>query len=319
MIAPGKLVIALFLLAAAGPNVQPPPGQEDELAPLREKLADEPAFVEAVRSFDRVHVHLAEADALMGSKLRENGQEEAAKERFDSARAHVELVRKAYAFALKHYPNNARLHNFYGELLLDYFKDPSAAAKEWNTALMLDDELAAAHNNLGMYLLHGGRYSEGLRHMERALDLDDENPDFLFNMAQIYLIHGPQVQARHDWSERKVYKEAMEMSKKAAKLAPEDFDILQDYAVNFFAAENFGVDAKWKHAARAWEDAREHARNDTERFYTWLNEARAWIRKGDEEEAGRCLLKALELRPQSDVAKRLLEGLELDGQGFETP
>ncbi len=299
------LLLALGAATAAGQEPLP-----EAFAPLQEKLGDEQAFVDAVRAFDRTRVLLAEADAQMGAQLKESGEDAAAKERYDSANAHIALVRQAYEFALRQYPNNARLHNFYGELLLDFFKDAAGAAKEWNTALMLDDDLAAAHNNLGMYMLHAGRYGEGLRHMDRALELDDKNPDILFNLAQVYLIHGPQVRAHYDWSEKRVYNEAMKLSKKAAELAPQDFDVLQDYAVNFFAAENFGIEAKWKRAADAWETAREHARNDTQRFFTWLNEGRVWIRKGDADEARRCLTEAVKLRPQSDVARRLLEGLE---------
>jgi hypothetical protein len=77
--------------------------------------------------------------------------------------------------------------------------------------------------------------------------------------------------------------------------------------VNFFAAENYGVDADWKEAAAAWAAARKHARNDTEEFYTWLNEARVWIENNDDDRAEPCLESALALMPDSTIALQLLE------------
>ncbi|MEA3366315.1 MAG: hypothetical protein U9Q79_11810, partial [Candidatus Hydrogenedentes bacterium] len=107
---------------------------------------------------------------------------------------------------------------------------------------------------------------------------------------------------------KKVYRRAMKMSKKAAELSNE-YELIEDYAVNFFAAEHFQLEADWGDAARAWQWAREEARTDVEEFYTWLNEARVWIEDGKEAKARTCLEEALKLRPESEVAANLLSKL----------
>jgi tetratricopeptide (TPR) repeat protein len=109
-----------------------------------------------------------------------------------------------------------------------------------------------------------------------------------------------------DMPKDKLYKEAMKMSKKAADLAPDDFDILQDYAVNFYAAENFGVEVDWSEAAEAWRRTLPHARTEGEKFYVLLNEGRAWIRTAKPQNAVKPLEDALAMDAGSDAAKQLL-------------
>ncbi len=55
--------------------------------------------------------------------------------------------------------------------------------------------------------------------MEEALEVEPDNPDFLYNATQLYLNFYPQVAKRYEWPKKKVYHEAMKMSRKAAKLA----------------------------------------------------------------------------------------------------
>ena len=126
---------------------------------------------------------------------------------------------------------------------------------------------------------------------------------FLFNLTQFYLNHAPQIGELRGWKKEKVYKEAMKLSKKAASLSPEDFSLQKDYALNFFTAANFGVEADWKSSAKAWEAAREIADNDTDLFLTWLNEARAWIKAEENERAIPCLKEAITLHPDGQAAR----------------
>ena len=99
----------------------------------------------------------------------------------------------------------------------------------------------------------------------------------------------------------------MRKSKGAARYAPNDYDLLTDYAVNFYAAENFDLEADWLEAAKAWEAARAKAMTDVQRFYTWLNEARAWGFAEDWKRAAERVDEALKLRPDSESAQALLD------------
>ena len=275
-----------------------------ELQSLQPVLEDETKLVEAIRAFDKTQTPLAvqEIDAAKEEKDKLLSQKKMA-----SAQQRLALVQKAYEIGLSRYDGNARLHNYYGELLYDGFGEQEKAVKEWNTALSLDTKLANAHNNLGLHYFHTGSYRLGIQRMDDALRLEPDNPDFLYNMAQIYLVHWPQIQDIRGWSAKQVYKQAMKYSKKAAKLAPTDYNLVMDYAVNFFAGQRCGVKVSWKKAAEAWQTAREAAPTDEDRFYTWLNEARAWMAGENNKQAILCLNAALTLKPDNELAKNLLK------------
>ena len=301
------LVLGLFLCAGAA-WAQDLPAELQHLQPLLEKEGD---LTDAVRAFDEAQTALATNEM---TEARDAKDAAVAEEKSSAAKARLKLVRTAYETALGRYPNNARLHNYLGELLYDYFKEQPAAVKEWETALSIDPKHGNAHNNLGLHFFHNGDYKMGLHHMDEALRLDHKNPDYLYNMAQVYLVHWPQIQDLRGWTAEKVYHEAMKCSRKAAEYQPKDYDLVVDYAVNFFAGERCGVKVNWKKAAKAWATARLQARNDTERFYTWLNEARVWIFAKDQDQATKCLRAALVILPDDAVAKALMNKMEQDAK-----
>ena len=108
--------------------------------------------------------------------------------------------------------------------------------------------------------------------------------------------------------------ESKTWAQRAAELLPNDFDVLQDYAVNFFAAERFDIEADWAEAAAAWQAARAQARSTNEEFFTWLNEGRVRQRMGKTEEARICFEAALAIRPDSAVVKDRIAELTADGE-----
>lgn len=281
----------------------------DYLKPLQPVWDNEAALTEALRAWDKVQA--AKIEELLrapapGAAATNRTAEEAEAE----AKALSKQVRDAYELAIATHPNSARLHNFYGELLYDRYNDISGALKQWHEALSLDEKLSAVHNNLALHNFHFGEYKTGLHHLDLALKYEKNNPDYLYNMSNLYLVHSPQIADLRKWDEARVYKEAMKLSKRAVKADPTDYDIVQDYAVNFFAAENYKLEADWKEAAAAWETARGIARNEDEQFYCWLNEGRVWLRAKQPERAIPCLEQALRMRPDSAPARQMLDAIK---------
>lgn len=300
--------VVLFLMGLLAAPVPEPPGElPDQIAALQMLAGDGQRFLDTVRHFDRAQQVLAEGDMQLARQYaRADEQDRANRAR---ARAHnrLALIKRAYEELLRHYPNNARGLTYYGELLYDRLGDKVKAAEAWKMAAALDKTLSAPRNDLGLYFCTDvGEYGKGLACFEEVLKLEPDNPDYLFNVAQVYLVHFPEVEKRYDWSRKRVFKEAMKFSKRAAELAPGDFDLQQDYAVNFFAGENMGVKMNWRQAATAWQRARAVAPKEDSLFFTWLNEARAWIRQGDPERAEGCLREALRIAPDNPAAKHLL-------------
>lgn len=318
------LLASLVLLAGAmvaaqdaaddTPPLDVPPATvfdaEAELERLAPSLDDADNGFSTVRQFDRVQRRLAAWDLELAEQYDTEGDPDLARVTANRAEERVRAVARAYERILQRNPKQVDALNFLGELQYDWLGDQAAALENWEQAAALDETAHAPRNNLAIHLCHVGEYEKGLQRFDEVMALDPDNPDYLFNLAQIYLIHPAHVQRHHGIDRQEVYRRAMAMSRRAAELQPGDYALAQDYAVNYFAAENFGVEPDWREAAAAWQRARETVRRSDQLFFTWLNEARAWLRAGTHQEAARCLREALAIMPDSDVAQRLLEQAE---------
>jgi len=284
--------------------------ERSSLEPLERAMDDEQAFMRALAAFEKLHMAAARLAYQEARERQETGATAESEEALTRMREHLGLVKSAYQLGLSRYDSNAILQNHYGDLLYDYLGDPHTAMRHWTRAAELDKKYAAPHNSLGMYYFHNGMYALGLESMDKALRLDPKNPDYLFNMAQVYLIHYPQLMPIRKWDAARIYKEAMKLSATAAKLRPDDYEMWKDYAMNFFAAERFKVKPDWAKAVQAWQKARDLARNDDERFNALLYEARVHIRSNNPQKARPCLEAALTLLPDNQLARQMLDNLD---------
>ena len=278
--------------------------------PLQDLMGRPKELVAAVRAFDRQQVALAGWDNELAREYTDKGETLLAHDKQDSAQRRLLLVKQAYERVMDRYPNDARANCYYGELVYDYFGDVVEGVRRWKLAVSIDTKLDKGYNDLGIHYFHFGDYELGLACYDKALRLNPRNPDYMFNMAQAYLTSYPEIAKIRKCDKTKLYYEAMKLSKKAVKASPADFELAQDYAVNFFAAENFGIEADWPAAAKAWQQARTLARDRTDSFYTWLNEARVWVRAKDKTKALGCLKEALKIKPDSEAAKKMLADIE---------
>lgn len=286
-----------------------PAGKEPVASPasLEAYLNDQAEFERRVRAFDKLNVLVAHAKYIQAKKLEEQKDLEGAKALSNEAQALLLQVKAAYEKGLSHFEKSPILHNYYGEFAHDFMGEPAEAAAHWEKAIEQDGNFGRAHCNLGMFLLHSGKYDEGYAHVRKAVELEPDNTDFLFNMIQVYLTHFVQIMQINKWDRLRVYEEAMKLSERTVELGPKDFELLRDHALNFFLAADFGAKPNWERAAKAWQAAREHARTDVERFNAWLNEARVHIRAGNDKKARNCLEKANELSPNNSVVQTLME------------
>lgn len=294
---------------ASAVTVQNEPLPEVEpayLEPLKALSGDEDAFVDQMWAMGNAEFERLETLEMEISQSTIPTEVQAKQAEVGACVARLNALTE---LGLQTFEHNARVHNFNGTVNYDVRGKELEGVKEWHTAVSLDSKYSDPYNNLGMHYFHAGNYPLGFQNMDRALELEPKNPDYCFNMAQNYLIYRPQTEEHRGWDAKQVYKEAMKLSKKAAKLAPDDFEILQDYAVNFLAAENFGEEPDWKGAVKAWQAARKYAPEKVNVYFTWLNEGRAWRALNNMEEARRCFETALHHIPENidkGVTQRLL-------------
>ncbi|HOV60043.1 MAG TPA: tetratricopeptide repeat protein [Candidatus Hydrogenedentes bacterium] len=263
-----------------------------------------------VRNYDRLQRIMAGWHEATGKKLYEAGERDQALEHARAMRAHLLRARTLYEEALRQSPRDPDLMNYYGELLYDKFGEQDRAVALWEEVLRVDTRHARAHNNLAIHDSHEGRYEQAVAHLDEAIKREPDNADYLYNLSQIYLVHWPQVMRIRLWSMDRLYDEAMELSRRAAVLRPRDLALQRDYALNFFLAENLSSKPDWKAAAKAWSKVREVARRPDDLFNAWLNEGRVWLRAEQVDRARKCFEAALAIRPDSQVARGLVQDAE---------
>ena len=295
------IALSIMILAASLAHAVEFPQQ---VAHLNDLVSDEAALVAAIREYDQKELEYL--GSLRGQLNPAIAEEKAL---IEEAHTRILLLREVYEIALAVYPRNPRLNNYLGELQYDYLQEQAGAIVHWKKALQSDPDYANVYNNLGIHYFHIGQYSRGLEALDNAIRLDRKHPDFLFNMVQMYLSHWKDIGEIRGWSNKKIYREAMKLSKEVTKLLPDEFEVHQDYANNFYAGESLEVKVNWRDAAKAWEDARRLAKTPDQQFYTWINEGRTRLRDGDKERARAALEQALKIHPDSPVVKELMERL----------
>lgn len=302
------LIVALVLGALPSFAQQKLPANAEYLRTL---VNDQNALVDAARGYHLQQIDLTDWDYEIVQDNGETGDEVVTTTKAESMRKRIDSIREVWEFVLAAYPNSARAMNYFGEFWYDTGGNSAAAINYWKRAIAVDSKLALAHNNLGIYYFHTGDYRNGLRSIETAVELEPKNPDILFNITQMYLNHFPAIAELSGVSKQKLYQQAMKYSAQAATLAPTDFSLAQDYAVNFFAAENFELEADWAEAAMAWQKAQALASTEQDRFYSILNEARCWIRAEQPATALPRLEAAQVIEPESEVVETLIAETKL--------
>ena len=185
-----------------------------EIETLKAALDDQNNFEKKVRAFDKLHLAVARALYEKAKTLEQQNKKDEAYAAAEEAQHHIDLVKSAYEMGLEAFENSAVLHNYYGEFLYDYLGEQHDALTHWQRAIQLDNNLGRAHCNYGMYALHNGMYSTGFESMKTALRLEPNNPDFLYNMVQVYFAHSLYLMQSEKMERPQIYKEAMKMSEK---------------------------------------------------------------------------------------------------------
>lgn len=303
-------MLAFIVIAAAATGAAGLPPAYSKLESL---LDDAPRFADALHAMGKLEQARARIAIERGDLLERTGDVTGAEAARGEGQARRTMLRDAYEFAVERFGGDAPLFNHYGELLYDHFGDVNGAIVAWNKAISLDSGLAAPYCNLGVHHCETGQFALGLQYLDRALDLEPRNASYCFNLAQVYLNGREKAADARGWKMDKLYKEMLKLSKRAAELAPDDFEIVQDYAVLHLAAEKFGAKTDWNEAAAAWARTRRLARGLNEWFFTRLNEARVWELAGQNDCGLRCLNEGLRFHPGNASARALLEELKEGG------
>jgi predicted TPR repeat methyltransferase len=103
-------------------------------------------------------------------------------------------AQQCYEALLRHEPDNANALHFLGVLLYQRGRR-QPALKLIQRALLIDDRVAAWHNNLGNVLLDDGQFEAAAGAYQRCIDLDASNTEVLGNLGVLYRQMGQPAQA----------------------------------------------------------------------------------------------------------------------------
>jgi tetratricopeptide (TPR) repeat protein len=85
----------------------------------------------------------------------------------------LEAAAQQYLYMLRYQPNNASLHNDYGNVLLDMHHVDDALA-QYSEAARLSPHMADAHHNIGLCLVAKKNLDGAIQEFREALDLDPD-------------------------------------------------------------------------------------------------------------------------------------------------
>ncbi len=288
--------LILMALSGVAQGVEREPSQTDEQRQL-----------EVVVAYDDLQRKLVQWDLDLAGQYEGRGERELAEEKLASVGRRVEDILRRYVLFLDEFPDNAAAHNYYGEALADLKNNQDQAVQEWLKAIELDPRLPDPHNNMGIHYGHFGEPSKAIDEFRKAIELDPNVAEFHFDLALAYHNFRHVAVSKFGWTLPRLFEEILKESRTARKLKPEDLEIAADYARTFFSSGDFQVVPDWPEALSAWQYCLALTEDPTERFNILLNLGRVTLRMDRKKEAREYLSQALSIRPDSAVAKKLIE------------
>jgi tetratricopeptide (TPR) repeat protein len=243
---------------------------------------------------------------------------------------------EVYVYMLQFRPNDAGIHNDYGNVLLDQNRLDEALG-EYNEALRLDPEMSTAHNNIGLCLVRRKNLDGAIKEFRQALELNPDEPH-----TQIYLgtalgqqgdLNGANEQfaqaiaktpndpgshmgLAYAYDQLKNAAGEIGELKRALELDPESAEAQNDLAWIYVTAE----DLKLRKPANALELARKAVTADPTNAAFVDTLAEALLLNGKEQEALDTERKAVALAPENlELQGRLARFREAAGVAEEPP
>jgi len=178
-------------------------------------------------------------------------------------------IREAYADFVKRHPSHARARVAYGSFLND-LHDEDAAQEQWEKALELNPKDPAPYNNLANLYSHTGPINKVFEYYGKAIELNPREPLYYQNLGDVVFLFRKDARKFYDLTEQQVYDKALEIYRKALKLAPDNFPLASDVAQTYYGIKPLRLED----ALTAWTNTLAIAHDEIEREGVYLHFAR---------------------------------------------
>ncbi len=214
-----------------------------------------------------------------------------------------ETVRRSYEEFIKQHPDHARARVAYGSFLGD-IHDEEGALHQLEKALELNSQDPAVYNNLANIYGHSGPVKKAFDFYAKAIELRPEEPVYYQNFGTTVFLFRQDAREHFQITEQEVFNKALELYSKAMKLDPTNFPLATDVAQTFYGIKP----TRTEDALQAWTNAFKLASDDLEREGVQLHFARFKMTAGRYEEA-RQHLDAVTNAALDTVKQRLIRNL----------
>jgi tetratricopeptide (TPR) repeat protein len=178
-------------------------------------------------------------------------------------------VRTAYEDFLRSHPDHAKAHLAFGSFLND-LHDEEGAQAQWEKALALNSKDPAAYNNLANLYTHAGPIKKAFEYYGKAIELNSQEPLYYRNLGDVVYLFRKDAGEFYNLTEQEVFDKALEIYRKALKLAPNDFPLATDLAQTYYGIKPLRLEE----ALQAWTNTLAIAHDEVEREGVYIHFAR---------------------------------------------
>src|SRR5579863_10553113 len=213
-------------------------------------------------------------------------------------------VEKAYQDFIGQYPTNSRARVAYASFLGDT-KGEDAAEEQLDKALEVDTNNPAIYNNLANIYGHHGPVKKAFDYYARALQLNPLEPVYYHNLGTTVFLFRKDAKEYYGIDEQQVFNKAFELYSNAMRLDPDDFPLASDVAQTYYGVNPFRPDD----ALRAWTNALNLAETEVDREGVYIHFARVNIMAHHFAEA-RAIINSATNETYTDLKNRVARSLE---------
>jgi len=219
-------------------------------------------------------------------------------------RKRFDPVRQAYEDFLQRHPRHARARVAYASFLGD-IKDEDGAQEQLEKALEIDTNNPAIYNNLANIYGHTGPVKKAFEFYAKAIQLNPLESVYYHNFGTTVYLFRTDAKEYYGITEEQVFAKAFELYSNAMRLDPENFPLASDVAQTYYGVRPMRTDD----ALKAWTNALHLAHDEIEREGVYIHFARIKLLANRFGEA-HAHLDAITNEMYLDLKKRLTRNLE---------
>lgn len=229
-------------------------------------------------------------------------------------RARFEPIRQGYEDFLRRHPNHAEARIAYGSFLGD-LNDEDGAQEQLEKALEIETNNPAVYNNLANIYGHHGPVKRAFEFYAKAIDLNPNEPVYYHNFGTTVFLFRKDAKEYYGINEQEVFDKALLLYSNAIRLDPTNFPLASDIAETYYGIKPTRADE----ALNAWTNALRLASDELEREGVYIHFARIKLHAGRFDEA-RAHLNAITNEHYATLKQRLTKNIvELEAKATNAP